>query len=183
MTLKSISKILLARLLSRRTKSTSKSAKNHKKGHIKEHFGGSHKRRQLDQEPVSLEASQTQVWVVVEAPKRAAKEEDEIYPKPRNAGNPRLWVREHGSTTVMLEKARRKSRVTTVSRDLVQDYPRDTNKLIEERSKDAPKTSCETSPPDGASDPLDSLEGIKPQFWDSKKEMVLTRLKKNVDKE
>ncbi|EGX52169.1 hypothetical protein AOL_s00043g312 [Orbilia oligospora ATCC 24927] len=112
-----------------------------------------------------------------------ACEECRIYPRPRNAGNPRLWVREHGSTAVMLEKARRKSRVTTVSKDSVQDYPTDTNKLNEERSKGAPKIGSENSPPGGASDSLDSLEGIEPQFWDNKKEMVLTRLKKNVNKE
>ncbi|KAF3105121.1 hypothetical protein TWF569_010186 [Orbilia oligospora] len=112
-----------------------------------------------------------------------ACEECRIYPRPRNAGNPRLWVREHGSTAVMLEKARRKSRVTAVSRDPVRDYPRDADELIEERSKDAPKTGSENSPPDGASDFLDILEEIKPQFWDTKKEMVLTRFKKNVNKE
>ncbi|KAF3318860.1 hypothetical protein TWF173_005270 [Orbilia oligospora] len=83
----------------------------------------------------------------------------------------------------MLEKARRKSRVTTVSKDSVQDYPADINKLNEERSKDAPKTGSENSPPDSESDSLDSLEGIEPQFWDNKKEMVLTRLKKNVNKD
>ncbi|KAF3183566.1 hypothetical protein TWF225_000291 [Orbilia oligospora] len=83
----------------------------------------------------------------------------------------------------MLEKARRKSRVTTVSRDSVQDCPRGADEFIEERSKDAPKTGSENSPPDGASDSLDSLEGIKPQFWDNKKEIVLTRLKKKVNKD
>ncbi|KAK6518188.1 hypothetical protein TWF506_005347 [Arthrobotrys conoides] len=99
-----------------------------------------------------------------------ACEECRIYPRSKNLGNSRLRVREHGSTAVMLDRARSKDHVTTTP------Y---TNKLIEERANCVDKNRTNDSLWGDSSDSLDGSKDLKSQFWDREKGMVLAAMNKN----